>query len=76
VDADWIRIGASTTVQIASIDYTTNTVTLASGASRSDSDPVYLYKKSDGDVVLHGALPDLGAFPLEVIPGPTRLRRP
>jgi hypothetical protein len=62
VNADWIRVGASTVAQIASIDYATNTITLAGGVSRSVGDSVYLYKNSIGTVVLNGALPDIGAY--------------
>lgn len=60
---DVIRIGASTTAQVCSINYATNTVTLCSGVSRNDGDNVYLYKKSDGVQVLFSANPDLGAYP-------------
>ncbi len=62
VDADQIRIGTSTYATIASINYATNTITLVSGVARNDGDPVYLYKKSDGDIVLVGTLPDVGAY--------------
>jgi hypothetical protein len=31
--------------------------------SWSNNDPIYLYKKSDGVVVLNGATPDVGAYP-------------
>ena len=61
VQPDWIRIGASTTVQIASINYSTNTITLANSVSRSAGNPVYLYKNSTGTVVLLNATPDMGA---------------
>lgn len=63
IQGDWIRIGSSTTVQISAIDYNTNTITLASGISRSSGNPVYLYKDSNGSVVLLGSRPDLGAYP-------------
>ncbi len=59
---DWIRVGASTTVQISSINYSTNTITLANGISRSSGNPVYLYRDSSGKVVLSGANPDIGAY--------------
>lgn len=68
VKADWIRVGASTTAQISSIDYSTNTITLASGISRSQGDPVYLYKDSSGKVVLLGSTPDIGALQYEPAP--------
>lgn len=61
--ADWLRVGTSTTVQIASINYSTNTITLANSISRSTGDPVYLYRDSSGVQVLFGSLPDVGAYP-------------
>jgi hypothetical protein len=66
VQDDWIRVGGSTSspvAQISSINYTTNTITLASAITRSPGDPVYLYKNSSGVVVLNGANPDIGAYP-------------
>jgi hypothetical protein len=63
VDADWIRIGASTAAQIASINYSTNTITLASPVSWSSGAGIYLYKDSRGNAVISGANPDLGALP-------------
>jgi hypothetical protein len=78
VNPDWIRIGSSTTVQISSINYSTNTITLTSPVSWSSGDGVYLYKDSKGNVVLTGANPDLGAFPTGVAqaapPPPTNLQ--
>jgi hypothetical protein len=68
VTADQIRIGASTTTTIASIDYGTNTITLAGGVSRSDGDAVYLYARSDGQVVLNTGAPDVGAYPYNLTP--------
>lgn len=72
VQADTIRIGGSTVVQISSIDYSTNTITLAAPASWSNGVGVYLYKDSSGVQVLTaisgtacdgGPCPDAGAFP-------------
>ena len=63
VQADWIRIGASTTVQVSSVNYSTNTITLASPASWPSGASIYLYKNSTGAIVLTGANPDIGAFP-------------
>jgi hypothetical protein len=61
--ADWIAIGTvGNVVQISSIDYATNTLTLANGISRSDGDSVWLYRKSDGVQVLYGTAPDIGAY--------------
>jgi hypothetical protein len=60
--ADWIAVGTvANTVQISSINYATNTITLASPISWSNGASVWLYKKSDGVVVLNGGAPDLGA---------------
>lgn len=50
-------------VCITSINYATNTLTMASGFSRSVGDHVWLYSKSDGVQVLTGSAPDMGAFP-------------
>jgi len=47
---------------IASINYSTNTITLANAISRSDGNSVWLYKKSDGVRVLYGSAPDAGAY--------------
>ena len=46
-----------------SINYSTNTVTLASPMTWSSGDPVYIYSISDGTVVLTDSAPDMGAFP-------------
>lgn len=70
VQPDWIRIGASTTVQISSINYATNTITLANSVSRSDGDGVYLYKNSSGTQVLYGTAPDIGALESNPSTGP------
>ncbi len=62
VEADWIAVGnVSNRVQISSINYSTKTLTLATSISRSDGDPVYLYKLSDGTVILQNSAPDIGA---------------
>jgi hypothetical protein len=59
---DWIAIGTVTdVVQISSINYDSNTITLAFPATWSNGANVWLYKKSDGAVVLAGAGPDFGA---------------
>ena len=63
VQGDWIRIGASTTVQIAAVNFSTNVLTLASPVSWASGASVYLYKDSKGNIVLNGSNPDLGAFP-------------
>jgi len=48
---------------IASINYSTNTVTLTSAINRRPGDPVWLYKNSSGIQVLYGTAPAVGAFP-------------
>jgi hypothetical protein len=58
--ADYIRIGAATTVQIASINYGTNVITLASPQSWANNAAIYLYKNSSGTIVLNGASPNIG----------------
>ncbi len=73
VQADWVRVGTATKVQIASINYTTNTITLASAISRSPGNPVYLYKNSNGTTVLSGSAPDIGAVPSGAPAPPTNL---
>lgn len=63
VQADWIRIGANTTVQISAVNYSANTLSLASPISWMSGAPIYLYKNSSGVVVLNAANPDIGAYP-------------
>jgi hypothetical protein len=63
VQADWIRIGPSTTVQISSISYSTNVITLANPVSWSSGASIYLYRNSNGALVLNGPNPDIGAYP-------------
>ena len=67
MQADWIAIGAvSNVVKISSVAYGTynnpaGTITLATPMTWSNGAPIWLYKKSDGAVVLYGAAPDYGA---------------
>jgi hypothetical protein len=63
VEGDWIRVGPTATAQILSVNYNTNTLTLANPMSRSPGDPVYLFKDSSGRQVLYGSAPDIGALP-------------
>lgn len=73
VDADCIAVGrVSNRICISSIDYSTNTLTLASGISRSAGDKVWLYSDSTGRKVLLGSAPNIGA--LQQPPPPTNLR--
>jgi hypothetical protein len=59
-------------VCITAVNYSTNTLTLASGITRSVGDSVWLYSKSDGVQVLTGSAPDIGAFSTGLAP-PTGL---
>ena len=52
-------------VCITAVNYSTNTLTMASGFSRSDGDHVQLYSKSDGVQVLTGTAPDFGEYPYQ-----------
>lgn len=62
IQPDWIAIGTiKNVVQISSINYSTNTIILKSPMSWDNNSPIYLYKKSDGVVVLLGNAPDIGA---------------
>jgi hypothetical protein len=64
VNPDCIAVGTSSThVCITAVNYTTNTLTLASSITRSAAQGVYLYSKSDGVQVLTGTAPDIGAYP-------------
>ena len=60
--ADWIAVGnPENIVQISAVNYSTNTITLATAKTWADNAPVWLYKKSDGIRVLYGSAPDMGA---------------
>jgi hypothetical protein len=62
VQADWIAVGTvDNTIQISSIDYATNTITLTAPLTWSDKAEVWLYKNSTGKQVLYGSAPDMGA---------------
>ena len=68
LQADWIAIGTvKNVVQISSIDYVTNTITLASPMIWADGASIWLYKKSDGVQVLYGKGPDMGAHEYYVL---------
>ena len=59
---DWIAIGSVTNiVKISSINYTTNTITLASSMTWGDKAKIWLYSDSRGRRVLYGTGPDIGA---------------
>ena len=81
IEADWIAVGTITNIaKIASIDYAMNAITLENSIVRNDGDSVWLYRKSDGEQVLHGSAPDVGACEFPVSTGislplpPTNLR--
>lgn len=59
---DWIAIGTvANVVEIASIDYTTNTITLAAPMTWTDKAKIWLYSDSGGRRVLNETAPDIGA---------------
>jgi len=61
VQADWIAVGTPTNVvQISSISG--NTINLAKSINWTNGQSVWLYKKSDGVIVLYGSAPDAGAY--------------
>ena len=61
--ADWIAVGNSGNVaQIASIDYSSNVITLTGAISRNVGDSVWLFKNSKGEQVLYGNSSDIGAY--------------
>jgi hypothetical protein len=63
VTADWIAVGNVTNVvPIISINYSTHAITLTKPIVRKKGDMVWLYARSNGQRVLHGAAPDIGAF--------------
>lgn len=60
---DWIAIGTvNNVVGISSINYNTNTITLATPMSWNNNDNIWLYKDSTGKRVLYGNAPDIGAY--------------
>jgi hypothetical protein len=62
---DVIAIGTiRNTVQISSINYSTNTIMLATPMTWANRAPIWLYRNSSGQQVLYGTAPDLGAHPL------------
>lgn len=80
VQADCIRVSSwsNAPVCISSINYATNTLTLASPISATTGDSVWLYSKSDGKIVATDTTaPDMGAIPFNpaVTPAPSFLLR-
>lgn len=77
IEADRIAVGTTTNVvQIASINHSTNVITLASPISRSIGDPVWLYQRSDSSVVLKGLSSDYGASETPAVPGGLKKANP
>jgi hypothetical protein len=60
IKPDEIKVG-TVTVAISSINYSTNTITLASAIDWADDAQIRLYKKSDGVQVLYSTETDMGA---------------
>jgi hypothetical protein len=59
---DWIAIGTVTNIaEIAAIDYTTKTISLAAPMTWTDKAKIWLYSNSSGKRVLYGTAPDIGA---------------
>lgn len=75
---DWVAVGTVGNVaQISSVNYTTNTITLASPLTWTNGASVWLYKDSSGSVVLYGSAPDYGAheYVTSAVPNaPTNVR--
>ena len=49
-------------VCVTAVNYSTNTLTLATGITRSSGDSIWLYSDSGGIVRLTGSAPNIGAF--------------
>ena len=63
---DWIAVGTvENIVRIASIDYATKTITLATPLTWANGAKIWLYSDSCGRRVLKGAAPDIGAHEID-----------
>lgn len=63
VQADCISVTtAANPVCITAVNYSTNTLTLASAMTWSSGASIYLRSKSDGAIILNAAGPDIGAY--------------
>jgi Protein of unknown function (DUF1565) len=63
VSADWIAVGTvENIVQINSINYANNSISLRKHIPRKKGDMVWLYARSNSERVLKGAAPDIGAY--------------
>jgi hypothetical protein len=62
VNGDCVSVTTVTNhVCVKAVNYSTNTLTLASGITRSSGDSVWLYSDSSGRQVLSGSAPNIGA---------------
>lgn len=60
--ADWIAIGTvANVVQVSAVDHEMGTIELAAPMTWEDGASVWLYRKSNGEIVLFGAAPEMGA---------------
>jgi hypothetical protein len=61
--ADWIAVGEKTNiVQIEAIVYSENKIILKQSMIWNNNNPIWLYKKSDGEKIFQGISPDMGAY--------------
>ena len=75
VVADWISVGSvANIVQITSVNYLANSISLSKAIVRKKGDMVWLYSRSNGERVLYGSAPDIGAY--EVMSSAPSLSRP
>lgn len=69
VNPDCIAIGTvsnTACIVAGSVNYSTGAMTLDTALTWSDSANVWLYKRSDGEIVLKGSAPDIGAEEYDV----------
>lgn len=72
VQADCIAVTTvGNHICITAVNYATNTLTLASGVTRSPGDPTWLYSDSKGNVQLTGSAPNIGALGMASGQNPT-----
>ena len=74
-NADWIAVGNVKNISpISSISLSNNVITLSSALTWKRGDKVWLYKKSDGERVLYGTAPDMGAHEIVLRDPPPNFR--
>jgi parallel beta-helix repeat protein len=61
VHPDWIVVGRVEPVRIEAVSRSTNRITLSEPRTWNAVDPVYLYRRSTGEIVYFGGGPDFGA---------------